>query len=79
MSEVFRRKVEQCFSEIGARIAACLDEAIEAGELPADTDTSRMARLLVDCWEGAALRSRLSRDPAPLREMLDFYFRAVSP
>lgn len=79
VSEVFRRKVEQCFSEIDARIAACLEEAIEAGELPVSTDTSRIAQLLVNCWEGAALRSRLSRDPAPLREMLDFYFRAVSP
>jgi TetR/AcrR family transcriptional repressor of nem operon len=37
-----------------------------------------MAKLLINCWEGAALRSRLLRDPAPLREMLDFYFRAAS-
>jgi TetR/AcrR family transcriptional repressor of nem operon len=37
-----------------------------------------MAELLVNCWEGAALRTRLRRDPAPLREMLDFYFRLAS-
>ena len=36
-----------------------------------------MASLLVDCWEGAALRSRLRRDPAPLGAMLDFYFRSA--
>ncbi len=36
-----------------------------------------MADLLVDCWEGAALRSRLRRDPASLDAMLDFYFGAV--
>lgn len=79
VSEVFRRKVEQCFAEIGARIAACLEEAIEGGALPAETDPQRMAGLLINCWEGAALRSRLLRDPAPLREMIDFYFRAVTP
>ena len=79
VSEVFRRKVEQCFSEIGARIAVCLEEAIEGGELPPETDARRMAALLINCWEGAALRSRLPRDPKPLREMLDFYFHAVSP
>lgn len=78
LSEVFRRKVEQCFSEIGARIAACLEEAIESGELPEDTDPQRMAWLLVNCWEGAALRSRLLKSPAPLRDMLDFYFSAVA-
>lgn len=79
VSEVFRRKVEQCFAEIGARIATCLQEAIKSGELPEDTDPTQMARLLINCWEGAALRSRLLRDPGPLREMLDFYFRSVSP
>lgn len=78
VSEAFRRKVEQCFSEISRRIAGCLREAIELGDLPEETDPERMAELLVNCWEGAALRTRLRRDPAPLREMLDFYFRSAS-
>lgn len=78
VSEAFRRKVEQCFCEIAGRIAGCLRQAIEQGDLPHDTDPERMAELLVNCWEGAALRTRLRRDPAPLREMLDFYFRTAS-
>lgn len=78
VSEVFRRKVEQCFSEIAQRIAGCLEEAVQSGELPKETDSQRMGELLVNCWEGAALRSRLLRDPAPMREMLDFYFRSAS-
>jgi TetR/AcrR family transcriptional regulator, transcriptional repressor for nem operon len=36
-----------------------------------------MATLLVDCWEGAALRSRLRGNPEPLTAMLDFYFGAA--
>lgn len=78
VSDVFRRKVEQCFAEIGARIAACLKEAIARGDLAADTDPKKLAALLINCWEGAALRSRMLRNPKPLREMLDFYFHAVS-
>lgn len=78
VSEAFRRKVEQCFSEIARRIAGCLEEAIERGDLPKETDPKKTAELLVNCWEGAALRTRLRRDPAPLREMLDFYFRSAS-
>ncbi len=78
VSEAFRRKVEQCFSEIARRIAACLREAIRRGELPKATNPEKMAELLVNCWEGAALRTRLRRDPAPLRDMLDFYFRSAS-
>lgn len=77
VSEVFRRKVEECFAQIGRRLAACLQEAVDRGELAAGTDPQQLGELLVNCWEGAALRTRLRRDPAPLREMLDFYFRAM--
>ena len=77
VSEVFRRKVEGCFSEIARRIAVCLEEARKRGDIPAESNTRRMASLLVDCWEGAALRSRLRGSPAPLTTMLDFYFQSA--
>jgi TetR/AcrR family transcriptional repressor of nem operon len=77
VSEVFRRKIEECFSEIAGRIAVCLDEARQQGDIPADSDAGHLASLLVDCWEGAALRSRLRRDAAPLNAMLNFYFRSA--
>ena len=77
VSETFRRKVEQCFNEIAGRIAVTLQEAVDIGDLAPGTDTQKMAELLVNCWEGAALRMRLRRDPAPLMEMLDFYFRTA--
>ena len=77
VSELFRRKVEGCFSEIARRIAACLEEARTRGEIPPESDTRRMASLLVDCWEGAALRSRLRGSAAPLIAMLDFYFQSA--
>lgn len=75
--EVFRRKIEGCFTEIAARIAVCLEKARKRGDIPADSDTRRMASLLVDCWEGAALRSRLRGNAAPLSAMLDFYFKSA--
>ena len=77
VSEVFRRKIEACFTAIARRIAVCLEEARERGDIPADSDPRQMASLLVDCWEGAALRSRLRGNAAPLTAMLDFYFRSV--
>lgn len=77
VSELFRRKIEDCFSEIAKRIAACLEEARKRGDIPAESNTGRMASLLVDCWEGAALRSRLRGNAAPLTTMLDFYFQAA--
>jgi TetR/AcrR family transcriptional repressor of nem operon len=77
VSEVFRRKIEWCFSSIAERVATCLDEARQRGEIPIGCDVRQMADLLVDCWEGAALRSRLRRNPASLNAMLDFYIRSV--
>jgi TetR/AcrR family transcriptional repressor of nem operon len=77
-SEVFRRKIESCFNVIAGRTATCLEEAKERGDLPKDADTKRMASLLVDCWEGAALRSRLRGSPGPLSAMLDFFFGSVA-
>ena len=75
---MFRSKVQQCLSQIAEQLAGCLREAITQGELPAGVDADRLAELLVNCWEGAALRTRLRRDPAPLKDMLDFYFAAAT-
>lgn len=77
VNEVFRRKIEWCFSSIAKRLATCLDEARQKGEIPTGCNVQQMADLLVDCWEGAALRSRLRRSPAPLNAMLDFYIGSV--
>lgn len=77
-NEVFRLRIEQCLSQIAERTGACLDEARRAGEIPAETDTKQLASLLVDCWEGAALRSRLRGEPSSLTAMLDFFFSAAS-
>lgn len=78
VNEVFRSKIEWCFSVIADRIANCLEEARRRGEIPAAADPAEMADLLLNCWEGAALRSRLRRDPAPLGDILDFYFKSAT-
>jgi TetR/AcrR family transcriptional regulator, transcriptional repressor for nem operon len=77
VSDVFRARIETCLSEISSRVASCLQEAIKRGELPKTTHPQELADLLVNCWEGAALRTRLLRNPGPLKAMLDFYFQAM--
>ena len=78
VNETFRKKIDDCLSEIAKRLADCLEEARHRGDIPIECDARQMADLLVDCWEGAALRSRLRRNPAPLNAMVDFYFRSVT-
>ena len=77
-SEVFRSKIDWCLSSIAERMAKCLEEARQKGDIPAAYDVQNMADLLVDCWEGAALRSRLRRNPASLNAMLDFYIGSIA-
>ena len=77
VSQIFQEKIEACLSNIAGRNADCMKEAQAKGDLAPDSDPGHMANLVVNCWEGAALRSRLVRDPAPLNSMLDFYFAAI--
>ena len=77
VNEVFRKRIDWCLSSIADRLRLCLDAAVADGTLPKDCDTGLMANLLVDCWEGAALRSRLRRSPAPLLAMLEFYLDSI--
>src|SRR5262245_38912271 len=78
VSEVFRHKIDWCISSIAERMAKCLTEARGRGDIPASCDVQAAANLLVDCWEGAALRSRLRRNPASLTAMLDFYIGSIA-
>jgi TetR/AcrR family transcriptional regulator, transcriptional repressor for nem operon len=78
VSEVFRHKIDWCLSSIAERMTTCLSEAQQKGDIRATCDVHGMADLLVNCWEGAALRSRLRRNPASLTAMLDFYIDSVA-
>lgn len=78
VSETFRRTIEECFSAISARIAECFEQARRSGEIPLGSEPGMLAERLVDCWEGAALRCRLRRDPGSLNQMLDFYFGSLA-
>lgn len=77
-SDVFRVKIDACFTVIADRTSACMELARQRGDLPPDTNTRRLASLMVDCWEGAALRSRLRGNADPLNAMLDFFFTAAA-
>lgn len=77
-SELFRNKIESCLAVIVGRIERCLEEARRRGEIAASADPNQLANLWVNCWEGAALRSRLTRNPTSLHTMLDFYISAVT-
>jgi TetR/AcrR family transcriptional regulator, transcriptional repressor for nem operon len=74
VNATFRARIEGCLSYVSLRVSGCFALARERGDLPAEIDPRELADLFLNCWEGAALRSRMRRDPAPLTDMLDFFF-----
>ena len=77
VNEPFRRFIASTLDQWAARIAMCLAEAQRRGELRADCEPRQLADLLLDGFEGAALRMKLVKNTAPLDAFLDLYFRSI--
>ena len=77
VSTAFRRRIEAALDGIARRLVEPLEEARRRGDMPSDSDPLLTATLLIDCWEGAAMRSRLLRSPAPLESALGAASRGV--
>jgi TetR/AcrR family transcriptional repressor of nem operon len=73
-NEHFRHAIQEHLEGWAARLAETLAEAVECGELPPGTDPVLLGRLLIDGFQGAALRMKLERDRAPLDRFLAHYF-----
>ena len=77
VNTAFRRRIEGAVEGIARRLAEALEEGRRRGDLPTDADPVQTANVMLDCWEGAALRSRVVRGPAPLEAVLDLSFRSA--
>lgn len=76
-SEAFRSRLEQIFGGWVERIANCVREAQEQGEIAAEYDPNRLAEFWMSSWQGAILRARMSRSTAPLRNFVDLMFDQI--
>ncbi len=73
-SEAFRARLEEIFESWVDRYAECLKEAQDAGEVPPDLDVRELAEFWLNSWQGAILRAKTMRSPAPLRTFLAVMF-----
>ena len=73
-SEPLRQTVNDAFSRWQARLAELLRQAQTAGELDPERDPEPLAAMLLEGWEGALMRSRVTHDLDGLRNFIDLAF-----
>ena len=73
-SERLRESVSDAFSRWQARLAELLRQAQTAGELDAGRDPQTLAAMLLDGWEGALMRARVTHDLDGLQNFIDLAF-----
>lgn len=63
----FRERIARAFRDWSRLIASELEEMKQAGELPSDFDSARYADFAISALEGGIMISKVTRDPAPMR------------
>lgn len=66
IDDLFRERLEAVLQSWQRLTATCLQAAVDAQELPADTDCAALAAFFWIGWEGAILRAKLTRNNDPL-------------
>lgn len=76
LDDGFRGQLEAVLRSWERRVAGCLEQAIQAGELPAESDAVALSRVFWIGWEGAVMRAKLTRNAEPL-DQFSHMFMAV--
>jgi TetR/AcrR family transcriptional regulator, transcriptional repressor for nem operon len=61
-SESIRQRLLEAFAHLQTSVSACLQEAVERGDIPANCACDDLAALVIATMEGAALRMRVDPD-----------------
>lgn len=76
-SDALRSRLAAIYLEWRAPFAACIADAQAAGEVAADFDATELAEFLLASWQGAILRMKVDRSPAPLERFKTIVFDTV--
>ena len=76
-SKLLRHRLQAIFQEWRTPFATCIAEAQAAGEIDSSFDPTDLAEFLLASWEGAILRMKVERGPAPLERFRKIVFQTV--
>ncbi len=77
LNEEFRDRLEQVMQTWEARVTALFQLALERGEIAQSHDPESLSQFFWIGWEGAILRSKLTRSVAPLDHFSQIFFNKV--
>jgi TetR/AcrR family transcriptional regulator, transcriptional repressor for nem operon len=72
-----REELRLVFDGWCASIESVLREAQTAGDVDPRHDPGQLARFLVNAWEGATIRLRITQDREPIDDFLNVAFKAL--
>jgi TetR/AcrR family transcriptional repressor of nem operon len=78
LDDGFREQLEAVLLSWEERVANCLQQALDAGEVPKGSDAKALSRFFWIGWEGAVLRAKLTRNADPLNQFVDLFFKLIS-
>jgi TetR/AcrR family transcriptional repressor of nem operon len=76
-SKLLRKRLNSIFQEWRALFASCIAAAQSSGEVDSQFDATELAEFLLASWEGAILRMKVERSPAPLERFKTITFETV--
>jgi TetR/AcrR family transcriptional repressor of nem operon len=76
-SRLVRDRLGSVFAAWTSLLSRCIREAQAAGEIRAGLDPDTIAAFLIDAFEGAVLRAKVERDPAPLLRFESIVFSLI--
>ena len=76
-SDMLRKRLGEIFLEWRAHFAACIAAAQTSGELASTFTPEDLAEFLLTSWQGAMLRMKVERGPAPLDRFKRIAFATV--
>ena len=77
LNDEFRERLEQVMQTWEARVTALFQLAIKQGEIAPSHDPKSLSQFFWIGWEGAILRSKLTRSVAPLDRFAQIFFGKV--
>jgi len=75
--ESFRLRLDQIMRSWQTSIARCLQQARDQDQLSISVEPTELARFLLDSWEGALMRSKVTKNTEPLDNFMSIIFNIL--